>query len=240
MRLAVSLTTIPDRVLCIGRTIDSIQNQTVRPDLVYLTVPEVCRRRPKKVYALPPGIEKNPLIRLVRTSYDHGPSMKLLGALQAERDPDCIIVTVDDDHEYDERFIETLLFFERTLPESALGFNGWMARPLIEENRYVYIEEYAEKPLFCDVLEGYRGVLYKKRFFDESVFDYAGFPKEAHLVDDVWISAHLAKKGVPRLVLPGIYSKEHELPRGLHKSLRFKRYNRKMATEFERRGYWRT
>jgi len=238
MRVVVSLTTIPDRVGGIGRTIDSITRQAARPDLIYLTIPEICRRRPKKTYEIPRDIRDNRFVRVIGTDYDHGPSMKLLGALQEENDPDCIIITVDDDHEYDERFIETLLFFERERPESALGFNGWMVRPLIEENRYVFIEEYAGEPVRCDVLEGYRGVLYKKRFFDGTVFQYEGFPRTAHLVDDVWISAHLAERGVERLVLPGVYSKEHELPRGLHKSLRFKRYNRKMAAEFEARGCW--
>ncbi|MBN2322400.1 MAG: hypothetical protein JXQ30_01600 [Spirochaetes bacterium] len=238
MRLLVSLTTIPDRIGGIEKTIDSIARQTARPDSVYLTIPQVCRRQPKKTYEIPPRVREDPFVRVIATDYDYGSSMKLLGALQEEKDPDSIIITVDDDHEYDERFVETLLDFERVRPESALGFNGWMVDPLVEENRYVFIEEYADDPIRCDVLEGYRGVLYKKRFFDGSVFDYGGFPKEAHMVDDVWISAHLAKRGVERLVLPGVYSKEHELPRGLHKLLRFKRYNRKMAAEFRRRGYW--
>jgi hypothetical protein len=238
MRVVVSLTTIPDRIGGIQRTIDSITRQTAHPDLIYLTIPETCRRQPKKTYEIPREVRENPFISMIGTDYDHGPSMKLLGALQKENDPETIIITVDDDHEYDERFVETLLDFEHARPESAIGFNGWMVAPLIEENRYVFIEEYADDPIRCDVLEGYRGVLYKKGFFDDSVFDYEGFPRIAHMVDDVWISAHLAKRKVERLVLPGIYSKEHELPRGLHKLLRFKRYNRKMAVEFKRRGYW--
>ena len=238
MRIIVSLTSIPSRIGNIERTLNSILNQKVRPDTISLNIPEVCRRSPKKGYEIPEHVQKIPSVRIVRTPYDHGSSMKLLPVLDYEKDPESIIVTVDDDHEYDDGFIETLLGYERRYPDCALGFNGWLVRPLIEENRYEFIEEYLEKPVQADVLEGYRGVLYKPRFFDRSIFDYRGFPEVSHKVDDVWISAHLAKRGVVRLVLPGVYSREFELPRGLHKSLSFKRYNRIMAKEFDKRGFW--
>jgi hypothetical protein len=238
MRVIVSLTTIPSRAGSIAQTLESIESQTIKPDIICLNIPEICRREPKRNYEIPNSVLQNRAVNIIKTSYDLGSSMKLLPVLDYEDDPDSIIITVDDDHEYKEQFIETLLQYERLYPDCALGFNGWLVEPLIEENRYVFIEEYLEKPVLADVLEGYRGVLYKKRFFDRSVFNYRGFPEIAHRVDDVWLSAHLAKRGVERLVLPGVYSREHELPRGLHKSLSFKRYNRRMAKEFARRGYW--
>jgi hypothetical protein len=239
MRVIVSVTTIPSRIGNIERTLNSILNQNVKPDIISLNIPEVCRRRPKTGYEIPECVLKMPSVRIVRTPYDHGSSMKLLPVLELEKDPESIIITVDDDHEYNDGFIETLLEYEQRHPDCALGFNGWLVRPLIEENRYEFIEEYLEKPVRADVLEGYRGVLYKPRFFDRSIFDYNGFSEVAHRVDDVWISAHLAKRGVVRLVLPGVYSREFELPRGLHKALSFKRYNRVMAKEFDKKGYWK-
>jgi len=238
MRIIVSLTTIPSRIGSIERTLNSILKQTIKPATISLNIPEVCRRNPRKGYEIPENVQKIPSVRIIRTPYDHGSSMKLLPALEYEKDPESIIVTVDDDHEYESRFIETLLRYEQLYPDCALGFNGWLVRPLIEENRYEFIEEYLEEPVQADVLEGYRGVLYKPRFFDRSIFDYRGFSEAARKVDDVWISAHLAKRGVQRLVLPGVYSREFELPRGLHKALSFKRYNRIMAKEFDKRGYW--
>jgi hypothetical protein len=238
MRVVVSFTTIPGRINNIRKTIDSIGKQSVRPDIIYLNLPEVCRRQKHKPYVVPDFLRDNTSVHILKMDYDYGPSMKLLPVLDHESDPGTAIITVDDDHEYDKRFIETLLHYEKKFPDCALGFNGWNISPLIEQNRYEFIEENLEEPVKADVLEGYRGVLYKKRFFDKTIFDYRGFPEAAHRVDDVWISAHLARNGIERIVLPGVYCREYELPRGLHKKLSFKKLNRKMAIEFRKRNYW--
>ncbi|UCB46775.1 MAG: hypothetical protein JSV25_04970 [Spirochaetota bacterium] len=238
MKVIVSFTTIPDRINNIKKTLDSMEKQSVRPDTIYLNLPNVCRRQKHKPYVIPDFLEENRNVIIVKTDYDYGSSMKLLPALNRVSDPDTIIITIDDDHEYNEQFIATLLEYEKKFPDCALGFNGWNIKSLIENNKYDFIDETVKEPVQADVLEGYRGVLYKKRFFDKTIFDYHGFPEAAFRVDDVWISAHLAKNGVVRLVLPGIYSKEYELPRGLHKKLSFKLLNKKMAIEFRKRNYW--
>jgi hypothetical protein len=238
MRLVVSLTTIPSRILKIQNTIDSILNQSIKPDRIYLAIPENCRRQKKQPYIIPPKILENSAVEILRETWDSGPSMKLLPALKKEQEPDTLIVTVDDDHFYQNQFLEVLIKYTEKHPDSALGFNGWNIDPLLNENRYEFIDKNFTIPVKSDVLEGYRGVLYKKKFFSENVFDYKGFPKIAHKVDDVWISAHLARNGVERLVLPGVYCVEEELPKGLHKRWSFKSVNRRMAREFRKRGFW--
>ena len=109
MRIIVSFTTIPGRINNIKKTLDSIEKQSVRPDCIYLNLPDVCRRQKHKTYVVPDFIRDNKNINILKTDYDYGPSMKLLPVLDYESDPDSIIITIDDDHEYNEQFIATLL-----------------------------------------------------------------------------------------------------------------------------------
>ncbi len=238
MRVIVSLTTIPSRINSIQRTIDSIQSQSIKPDIICLSVPDKCRRQKKKEYVIPEFISQYKSLKIIKTDYDYGPSMKLLPVLEYERDPESIIITIDDDHVYSKEFVETLLNYSKLYPHSALGFNGWNVKPLIIRNKYEFIDKTLTKPVQADVLEGYRGVLYKKKFFDENIFKYKDFPEMAFKNDDIWISAHLAKNKIERLVIPGVYCKEYELPRSIHKRLFFKRVSRKLAVEFHKRNYW--
>lgn len=238
MNLIVSFTTIPGRIEHIQKTIDSILEQSRKPDRICLAIPNQCRRQKRRDYVIPEYLTKLDSLVILREEQDTGPSMKLLPALRYVQDSDAVIVTVDDDHVYQEQFLETLAGYSEKYPECALGFNGWNVDPLINENRYEFIDKSLQAPVHADVLEGYRGVLYRKRFFTDEVFDYRGYPNIAYRVDDVWLSAHLARNGVERLVLPGVYCKEEELPRGLHKRWTFKSINRRMAREFRRRGYW--
>lgn len=43
---------------------------------------------------------------------------------------------------------------------------------------------------------------YKPHFFDKSLWDYKDTPDGAKWMDDVWINGHLARRDVPRLVVP--------------------------------------
>jgi hypothetical protein len=59
-----------------------------------------------------------------------------------------------------------------------------------------------DHPEPADVLEGYMGIAYRRGFFDDAIFnDYSKAPPESFFVDDVWISGHLAMRGVQRLVV---------------------------------------
>jgi hypothetical protein len=237
-KLIVSMTTIPGRIGRIKRTIDSIQNQSHKPDVICLNLPKRCRRQKSAEYIIPDFIESSSNINIIRTDFDYGPSMKLLPVLEDENDPESIIITVDDDHEYKKDFIKNILKYSKQYPDCAIGFDGWNVNPLIEKNSWKWIDENLPEPVQVDVLAGFRGVLYKRKFFSQDIFEYDKFPKIAYSVDDVWISAHLAKHNIKRLLLPGVYSEEYKLSRGLHNKLSFKRVNRRMAIYFHKLGYW--
>jgi hypothetical protein len=56
-------------------------------------------------------------------------------------------------------------------------------------------------PRPCDVIEGYEGAMYRRKFFDDSIFNFPDEPKSVFYVDDVWVSGNLALKGIPRLII---------------------------------------
>jgi hypothetical protein len=60
-----------------------------------------------------------------------------------------------------------------------------------------------------DVLGGTRGVLYRRRFFNESIKNYHSVPPEAFFVDDDWISGTLDASHVERYVISSRNTKNH-------------------------------
>lgn len=47
---------------------------------------------------------------------------------------------------------------------------------------------------YVDLLQGYAGALVRADFFDAACFD---IPPDVWMVDDIWLSGHLARRGVP-------------------------------------------
>lgn len=47
---------------------------------------------------------------------------------------------------------------------------------------------------YCDIAEGFCGVMVRPEFFDDAAFD---IPPVVWAVDDVWLSGHLARRGIP-------------------------------------------
>lgn len=68
----------------------------------------------------------------------------------------------------------------------------WAARTLLAQ-RNKPPRRLVEKAGHVDIFEGVGGVLVQPRFFDERVYD---IPAEALRVDDVWLSANLARNGI--------------------------------------------
>jgi hypothetical protein len=120
-----------------------------------------------------------------------------------------------------------------------------------------------DHPEPTDVLEGYMGIAYRRGFFDDAIFnDYSKAPPESFFVDDVWISGHLAMRGVQRLVVfqnremkqpnlindrklfeyqmdPDVGTLSHENPDSLHGTVgNFVDANRVMMQYFRSLGVW--
>jgi len=62
---------------------------------------------------------------------------------------------------------------------------------------------------FADIAEGYAGVCLRPDFLDDAAFD---IPPVAWAVDDVWLSGHLARRGVPIWADKGLNRVQAVLP----------------------------
>jgi hypothetical protein len=159
-------------------------------------------RREQTQYVVPPAIASAAAINVVRCD-DFGPATKLLPALQHEPDPATLIIAVDDDTICPPDMVETLIRWHQRYPSAVLGYRGWRVAKsfAFDEAQFVFGTQ-IDSPVPVDVVTGTWGLMVQPRFFDAGVFDCQSYPPEAFFVDDVWFNGHLARRGVPRFVVP--------------------------------------
>lgn len=181
----VSMTTTPMRISNIQPVIDSILNQTVPPSKIYMHIPHVFKREEME-YEIPDFILNNDKI-VVNRCEDMGPITKILPIVDILEDPEALVVSVDDDIIYHPTMIETLLENHRKHGGECV-ISGTTAFGKVDET-----------VMSVEHVEGYSGVLYKRKFledFDRSVLEHT----DCRYGDDYIISQHLKKKGVPMFV----------------------------------------
>lgn len=203
MRVIISLTTIPSRLqTTLPKTLDSLIAQTIEPYSIELYLPPSCHR--------PNGWPAEAMghygISMCRDGViecyiprDYGPVTKL-GAMQPTNAdlPDDLIVTVDDDIEYKPTWLETIVKAAEQYPDDAIGFAGWNVGGFLAGNGSY---QWTTPPCFCDVIEGWAGAAYRRKFFEG--INILESPPEFQFVDDVWISSVLNKRKIKRRLLPG-------------------------------------
>ena len=201
-RVVVSLTTIPDRIDRLRPTLNSLVDQSRRPDAIYLNLPERSRRE-QRHYELPDFLREFDSLVINRCGEDLGPATKLLPTLERETAPDTRIVVTDDDQIYPRVMIETLVGWSERLPEAVVAARGFAVPARYQiELRNTLLGEHLDAPEPIEILQGSGSYLTRTRFFTKEVFDYSGAPPESFFQDDIWFSAHLAKRGIERLVVP--------------------------------------
>lgn len=198
-RVVVTLTTIPARAHRLRATLRSLIDQTEPADRIVLCLPEVSRRTGQPypapaTLALPEGVE-------VLRCADAGPASKLLPTLRAE--PKARIVVVDDDVIYPRDFLAGLLASHRADPAAAVGLRGVSVAPGVSFPALAHVLCSAiSAPVPVDILFGTWGYLLPPGALDDAVQDFSGYPEAVRWVDDVWVSGHLARRGVRRVVVP--------------------------------------
>jgi len=203
-RVVVGLTTTPDRIEKLAPTLQTLFAQTLRPDRIILSVPDVLARSGKKTGEIPPelaALEQAGKITITRGG-DHGPATKFVGALLQEKDPETFLVWLDDDILYSPRLLEKLV---TTCPEgSAVGVCGFHFVPPMEYK----IEQghHAE----AEILEGFGGVCCRIKDMPAPALwpaatreQYGAMDAKARaefLADDLMVCRRLREKGTRTLV----------------------------------------
>lgn len=222
MRVVVSLTTIPGRETLLKRAIASLHRQTRRPDAIHLWLP-VERFGTDRAVTRFAGVQ-------TRSGADLGPAMKILPLLPIETDPETLIIPVDDDVEYPPELIDKLVHTSVIFPDRAIGFTGWNAIKDADKTQIHHLnEDVACAAMFqrVHVLEGYRGVSYRRGFFEPDIFEHLKALDAFRFHDDILLSGYLASRGIIRSVRwfgtspapPGNYWRLNGQDIGLHTEL---------------------
>lgn len=234
-QVIISMTSIPSRNGTLSPTLLSLVNQSRKPDQIRIYLTEGCERpRAEAVWywdemkypSNKRGVDD--LTPQIFWTTDHGPLTKLSAAVDPSVPGDALIVTVDDDIIYDSNWLEVLTDAAKAMPDEALGFSGWNAWSFLNDpdgGHYVWATLYDA----CDVIEGWSGAAYRKRWFGADLFTA---PETFRYVDDVWISGYLHKRGIKRRVIrqPMCHPKPAlEQLVGLHDRSDFVELNRQAA-----------
>lgn len=197
-RLVVTLTTIPARAGLLAPVLRSLLDQTEPADRIVLAWPDRALRG-GAAYPDPATLDLPAGVDVLRCS-DLGPATKLLPALRSE--PDAVLVVVDDDVIYPRDFLAVLRAAAARHPGAAVGLRGVRLDPgcAFSDLPHVMCGGLARDQA-VDVLFGTWGYLLPPGALDDAVHALEDAPPAVRWVDDVWISGHLARRGVPRVVL---------------------------------------
>lgn len=112
MKFVISFTTSPSRIKKINTMIESIINQTLKPDLIILNIPEVFPRTNER-YVIPDFVENNVIIN--RIEKDLGPATKVIPTISYLKknnydEKNTYIIYLDDDIRYSEHMVSVYNF----------------------------------------------------------------------------------------------------------------------------------
>lgn len=193
-RVIVSLTTYPGRIKSVHETINTLKNQSIKPDKVILYLSE--QEFPKKNKGLPRNLTKLcddcfEIHWIKKTLYSF---QKLIPALKEY--PNAVIVTADDDILYKNNWLELLV-------------NAYLENPTLIHCHRVHRIRYNgnnimpynlwrmairnESALYNNFLTGVGGVLYPPHCLDKNITNSKEFLKLCPKADDIWIWAMAVK-----------------------------------------------
>lgn len=192
----ISLTTTPYRINQIMPVIQSLKDQTFKVDKIFLNIPDVSRRTGQS-YNIPDPLRNDADLTIVRGS-DWGPVTKILGCLSKIVDPEAIIIVVDDDRVYNSNMVEQFHKQSRLHPDGVICATGF--RKIMIDNRRRRIErDFIHKPFERGVgFECYAGMCYRRKFFDNDIYDlFQDVPEYCILSDDILLANYFAYKNIP-------------------------------------------
>ena len=169
----VSMSTIPQRINNLNKSIESLLSQTKKPDKIFINIPLKYRRFSETINEEQIPKFNNNIVEITRGE-DFGPGTKLLGSLNKIK-KDSLLILVDDDHMYEDYMIEKFFYFYSKAPNNAYSF---YVHPLGNFGVGQGADGFA---INTNYLNG------AKVFYDTVVKNY----QELFVHDDLWISYFL-------------------------------------------------
>lgn len=216
-QVVVSMTSFPAAIHFAAPAIASILRGSVLPDKVvlYLTLSQFGDTPlPDELLGLQ---RDNPRFEIRDYPRDIRSYRKLIPAL---RDfPEAVIVTVDDDTDYDRDMLASLLAMHRRCPDAVIAHRA--KRVLPGENyrkwpKYRWYSFLTKRVIerYSTMQTGVAGVLYPPHVLREDMLDEELFTSLAPTTDDIWFWAAAVANG--RKVVPVTFG-PHNKPKGLGK-----------------------
>ena len=169
----VSISTIPARIKNLNQSVQSLLNQTQKPDKIFINIPFKYRRFSETINDDQiPKFDSN-LVEITRCD-DSGPGTKLLGSL-SKLEKNSLLILADDDQNYENYMIEKFFYFYSQEPNNAYSF---YVHPLGQFGIGQGADGFAINTNHLDGIQN---------FYDKIVKNY----KELFLYDDLWISFFL-------------------------------------------------
>ena len=169
----VSLTTIPQRIKDLNKSIESLLKQSKKPDKIFVNIPFKYKRFKEIIDDNQIPKFDNSVVEITRCE-DCGPGTKLLGSLN-KLNNDSLIILADDDNIYEDYMIEKFYYYYSIAPNNSYSF---YVHPLGNFGIGQGADGFA---INTNHLSGI------KNFYDKIVKNY----KELFLYDDLWISYFL-------------------------------------------------
>lgn len=191
-KLIVSLTSYPARFNVVYLAIESLMNQSMRPDRIILWLSlEESNRIPDKVLSL-----KNRGLEIEIVNENLKSYKKLIYALK--KFPNENIITCNDDTIYPKDFIEKLYKKHNEYPICIIGYNCSVILKSGDNTLYSYLSwpsPGSSSPSLNLFPVGVGGILYPSNSLSDIVFDQELFLKLAPFGDDIWFKAAALLKG---------------------------------------------
>lgn len=194
-KIVVSLTTFGKRIRDVYLAIESIGQQTIKPDVIVLWLSKDEFNEGELPAILIKMINRGLKVQFIKDLRSY---KKLIFALKEF--PNDLIITIDDDTIYDIEMVEGLMKAHEKNPDTVCCHRSH----LITKNKngklkpYDHWEHnaYTEKPSLYLIATGVGGVLYFPGCFDDEVFNEDVFMNEAPTVDDLWFKVMTFRNNV--------------------------------------------
>ena len=188
-RIIVSLTTFPARIEIVYKTITTLLEQSLKPDLVVLWLAE--EQFPNK--KLPENLVNLEKYGLkIKWCNDIRSYKKLIPSLKEF--PNDIIITVDDDYYYDKDLVKNLIEEHQKYPKCVIANRAMRLVPSknhkfkLNRRNYIYNDTYL--PSYLNFPIGFGGVLYPPNCFHKNVINQSEFMEIIPTNDDAWFWLH--------------------------------------------------
>jgi len=210
----ITLTTVPERLDNLKEdglklVLKSLCEQLDDDYEVHFNIPEKSMVTNKQ-YNIPSWISeyklKYPHLKIFRPE-DLGPPTKFVPTLVRVKNPETILIVVDDDLVYHNEMVSEHRKYQNELLDSVIGYDGRGCDVFLHNN------DIRDSWILCVTeirkthsLQHYKSVSYKKKLFKDDFFtDYLG----STFSDDVLVSLYFKNEGIPMYVVP--YEKENHL-----------------------------